>query len=423
MNERIFVSIASYRDPQLLPTIKNMLKMADKPELLKICVAWQHSRHDECEGLDEYINDKRFEILDIPAEESKGVCWARSLIQKKWHNEGYYLQIDSHMRFTKGWDTKLKGIFQLCLDGGFKKPILTSYVPSYNPENDPGDRRREVWRMNFDRFTPEGIVFMRPAVVKNPERKLMPWPTQFFSAHFTFTLGKFAKEVPYDPNLYFHGEEITMAVRAFTHGYDLFTPHQTVAWHEYTRKGRARVWDDDKEWTTKNESSLERTRQVLGVDNEYFERESYKWGLGKERTLQDYERYAGIRFKDRAVQQYTMNFLDPPNPEYASQEWYEKSWRHPFRHCLNVPKSRLGDTSWDGYAIVFEDERGEPLHRHDAGLIEIQNAWQENADKNYIHIWREYDTKKIPHHAVVWPYRKGGEWGEHIVINIKKEGP
>lgn len=422
MNERIFVSIASYRDPQLLPTIKNMLRMADNPDLLKICVAWQHSRQDEWDGLEEYVNDKRFEILDIPAEESKGVCWARSLIQKKWHNEGYYLQIDSHMRFTKGWDTKLKGIFQLCLDGGFKKPILTSYVPSYNPENDPGDRRREVWRMNFDRFTPEGIVFMRPAVVKNSERKLMPWPTQFFSAHFTFTLGKFAREVPYDPNLYFHGEEITMAVRAFTHGYDLFTPHQTVAWHEYTRKGRTRVWDDDKDWVEKNESSLERTRAILGVDGTE-PIELGKYGFGKERTKEEYEKYAGIRFKDRAVQQYTLNHLDPPNPVYSNQEWYEKSWRNVFRHCLNVPKSQLGNTPWDAYAIVFEDDRGEPLHRQDAGLQEIQNAWQENADKNYIHIWREYDTKNIPHHAVVWPYRKGGEWGNHIVIDIKKKGP
>ena len=44
--------------------------------------------------------------------------------------------------------------------------------------------------------------------------------------------------VPYDPTLYFLGEEITLAVRAYTHGYDLFHPSETIVWHEYTRNGR-----------------------------------------------------------------------------------------------------------------------------------------------------------------------------------------
>lgn len=37
----IFVSIASYRDPELIPTIKDMLEMAACPERLHITVCWQ----------------------------------------------------------------------------------------------------------------------------------------------------------------------------------------------------------------------------------------------------------------------------------------------------------------------------------------------------------------------------------------------
>ena len=51
-------------------------------------------------------------------------------------------------------------------------------------------------------------------------------------------------EVPYDPELYFHGEEITLAIRAFTHGYTLFHPPEHVLWHEYTRYYRQKHWDD-----------------------------------------------------------------------------------------------------------------------------------------------------------------------------------
>lgn len=37
-----------------------------------------------------------------------------------------------------------------------------------------------------------------------------------------FSDGSFAREVPNDPNIFFIGEEIAMAARAFTHGYDIY---------------------------------------------------------------------------------------------------------------------------------------------------------------------------------------------------------
>ena len=78
-----------------------------------------------------------------------------------------------------------------------------------------------------------------------------PVKARFYSAHFAFTLGIFCKEVQHDPLFYFHGEEITIGVRAFTWGYNLFHPHKVLAWHEYTRQGRTKHWDDDKNWGMK----------------------------------------------------------------------------------------------------------------------------------------------------------------------------
>ena len=45
---------------------------------------------------------------------------------------------------------------------------------------------------------------------------------------FFFTLGQHCLEVPYDPDLYFLGEELVMMARSFTHGYDMFHPHRVV---------------------------------------------------------------------------------------------------------------------------------------------------------------------------------------------------
>ena len=77
-NGTIFVQIAAYRDSELLPTIQDLLSKSDKPNLLHICICWQHSLDDEWDNLDEYIDDHRFTIIDIDYKDSKGACWAKS---------------------------------------------------------------------------------------------------------------------------------------------------------------------------------------------------------------------------------------------------------------------------------------------------------------------------------------------------------
>jgi hypothetical protein len=42
-NGKIFIQIASYRDPQLIPTIKDCIEKAKNPKKLVFSIAWQHS--------------------------------------------------------------------------------------------------------------------------------------------------------------------------------------------------------------------------------------------------------------------------------------------------------------------------------------------------------------------------------------------
>ena len=84
---KIFISIASYRDPELLPTIKNCLEKAENPNDLIFCIAWQHSEKDKWDNLDEYKDDDRFKIVDIPYQQSKGACWARNQLQQNYNGE------------------------------------------------------------------------------------------------------------------------------------------------------------------------------------------------------------------------------------------------------------------------------------------------------------------------------------------------
>jgi hypothetical protein len=407
MEETIFIQIASYRDPELLNTLKDCLLNAEFPDRLRFGICWQHSEEDTWDTLDQYKNDPRFRILDVNYKDSTGACWARNSIQQLYQGETYTFQLDSHHRFIRNWDTELINMLKGLQAKGHAKPLLTSYISSYNPENDPKGRTQAPWLMNFDRFTPEGVIFFLPATIPGWETMTEPIPSRFYSAHFAFTLGQFAIEVQHDPEFYFHGEEITIAVRAFTHGYDLFHPHKIIAWHEYTRKGRTKQWDDDSEWGKRNTRTHEKTRKLLGIDGEAFDSEEDiygKYGLGRVRTIADWERYAGIRLRDRAVQQWTTSNKLAPNPHV---EDYDNSFHHIFKHIIDVHKSALTETDYTFCAVIMESEDGTSVYRKDLNDHEISQKLQQEGD--WIHIHVDVQGPK-PYKWIVWPHSASKGW-------------
>lgn len=411
----IFVQIASYRDPQLLPTIEDMLEKAEHPENLRIGIAWQFCADDTWPDVDKYKDDSRFRIIEIDYKDSKGVCWARNAVQQLYQEEEYTLQIDSHHRFVEHWDTKLINMLKQLQNDGHKKPLITAYIPSFDPDNDPDARVQEPWKMNFDRFIPEGAVFFLPASFDHWDDKTNPLPARFYSAHFAFSLGKFSKEVQHDPNYYFHGEEISIAARAYTHGYDLFHPHEVICWHEYTRKGRTKQWDDDTKWVDRNNASHLRNRKLFEMDGEKRDIDFGIYGFGKERTLKDYERYSGLCFKTRGIQQIVMDKRPPPDPQSANMtdEEFDNSLLNIFKHCIDIQYGQVPEEDYDFWAVAFRDKDGKDMFRKDADAQEIASF--KNDPDGYCKVWREFQTKQLPYDWIVWPHSKSKGWAEAIV--------
>lgn len=410
---KIYISIASYRDPQLLPTLQDCIDKADHPENLVFGIAWQHAEEDTWDDLSEFKNDTRFRIINIDYKDSKGACWARHQIQQHYGGEEYYFQLDSHHRFIEGWDTECIKMIKQLQKKGHKKPLLTAYIASFDPENDPAGRNMEPWWMTFDRFIPEGAIFFLPATIPGYEKLKSPIPSRFFSAHFVFTLGQWCKEVPYDPEYYFHGEEISLAVRSYTWGYDLFHPHKVIAWHEYTRKGRTKQWDDDGEWFHRNAHAHKRNRALFAVDAECrCGMEFGPYDFGTERTLQQYEAYSGIRFRDRAIQQYTKDNNFAPNPVITSPLDYESSFLSIFKHCIDVNYQQVPENDYDFWVVAFEDKDGNTIFRQDADVEEINRI--KNDPDGYGKVWREFPTSARPHKWVIWPHSFSKDWCEKI---------
>ena len=146
---KIFIQIASYRDPELIKTIESAIDNAKKPKNLVFGIARQFHPDDKFDDLSKYEKDGRFRILNIPYLDSKGACWARNQIQQLYKDEKYTLQIDSHMRFAPNWDEEMINMIKQLQKKGYKKPLLTGYVSSFDPDNDPAGRAMEPWRMVF----------------------------------------------------------------------------------------------------------------------------------------------------------------------------------------------------------------------------------------------------------------------------------
>ena len=388
----IFVQMASYRDPELLPTIRDCIKKAKNPENLTFGICWQRGEND---SLEEFINDSRFKIIEVPWHESKGACWARHLIQKLWNGEEYTIQLDSHHRFLQNWDSEL---IDMMGKTGSPKPIITSYVASYKPETNE-ILSTEPCKMVADQFNNDGLVLFHPEIIPQWQNLSSPIPARFISGHFYFTLGKHCIECKYDPNLYFHGEEISLSARSYTLGYDLFHPHKTVIWHEYTRKGRTKHWDDFSEenreigkiknkWWEMDAPSKERVRCLLNQEDNQIDLGEY--GFGQIRTLNDYEFYAGINFKNKKVHPDTLAGKNPPIND--TSEWF-KLEEKTYNFNLNIPETH----DFKFIYIGIEDIHGKQIYRKD--LKEYTPTIQ-----------AEFKSSSEPYKWIYWPVDFNNNW-------------
>ena len=100
----IFIAIAAYRDPDLIPTIEDCLAKARHPERLRFGVCWQHGAEDD---LASWLTGTQFRVTDVNWRDSRGPSWARAAAMSLYDGEDWYLQLDSHHRFAQDWDTKL----------------------------------------------------------------------------------------------------------------------------------------------------------------------------------------------------------------------------------------------------------------------------------------------------------------------------
>lgn len=433
-NELIFISIASYRDSQLVPTVEDLLVKADAPGLLRFGICWQHGPE---EAALPFAGDERFRVIDVPWQQSRGACWARAEIMKLWRGEQWFLQVDSHCRFASHWDTKL---IRMMGQTESPKPILSTYGNGFVPADGTSETREVLdgppHLIALETFAAGGIPQLKPLGILDFADRTRPMAARFLGAGFIFAPGSFVEEVPYDPELYFFGEEVSMSLRAFTSGYDLFHPVDTVVWHDYVRSYATRHWDDHDPtkvdpipqasatkapaWSDLDTRSRAKVRSLFAAaspsDGAALSRDlpeplEGRFGLGSARTLQDYEAYAGVSFPLRKIQDYTRRGLEPPNPP-APADWPDRIYTWLVRIELQtaaLPENAFDPSGFWMVAILDEDRR--EIRRHDATRAELQSV---NKDEPQVVLINEIQSGIVPAFWTVWPYSRQRGWGQKL---------
>jgi hypothetical protein len=312
-DDTIFVQIASYRDPELQHTLQDLFKKAKRPENIFVGICHQYDmKGDEDKHLFEvpFPKQDQLRIDEVDYRDAQGCCWARNRIQKLWREEKWTLMIDSHMRFEEGWDETAVLLCKELVDQNYR-PALTTYACPYALD-EKTDKYTAKHTANMSvKFDALNTVIVSGGQYLELSSSI---PTPFFSAHFCFADSEIIKNVQYDKLIYFIGEEISMAARLWTLGYDLFVPHKTLVYHLYRlndpnfKVNRVISTENDALWERRDAIARKRVAHIfqspISGDEEVLS-EIDQCGLGSKRSLRDYERFSGIDFQKRKLREHT----------------------------------------------------------------------------------------------------------------------
>jgi hypothetical protein len=222
---KILISIVSYREKELLNTVKSFYEDASNKNNLLFSIVSQDDEHPDLS----FIDPKCLQYVQVHWKDTLGVTWARHIAQKAFTEFDYYLQLDSHMFSEKDWDIKLIDSFNeaklLC-----EKPVLTCYPAMYRVENNERILGPVLSNGCSDIL---GLVWSSGSWPNHQPGFKSIGINNYINAAAVFSTKSFVDEVPYDPDLTFFHEEICLTIRAEAAGFTSVCIISPIFYHFY----------------------------------------------------------------------------------------------------------------------------------------------------------------------------------------------
>lgn len=261
----IYISIASYRDSELIDTIISAINNSVNPKQIYFSIVSQadHREHPDLDCIKDFVGNIFYH--KIYYKDSMGACWARSLAQNDLSKEyNYFLQIDSHTRFAKKWDERIISNYENSKKR-WPNMIYTTYVFPYYYEDNKIQYAEYPYPTAACLHKTKHAPFFEGRY-KDYEGDHLGFETNYFSGHFAFGDALIFLDTPYDKELYFSGEEPSLAARFNNKDIKLIVPPFNFMYHRYDRKDRVLHWEDMDLWWEIDLKSKQRLEKFFNGD-------------------------------------------------------------------------------------------------------------------------------------------------------------
>lgn len=308
-DSKICVQIPAYNDTELIRTMEGCLANASNPDRITFAVCYQG---DNKEQLDKVKAFKNCRVKHVPEAEVAGTCAARYECNKLLEDEEYVLHIDGHMMFSRFWDVAAIQQWKDCND---EKAVISCYSPnSVDYFDEPITSDKLILKQPNGRYTnathfENDEVKVRLCAIKTfDDGEIRPRRGIFVCGHCTFAKSELDREVPFDPHMYFTGDEMSMSVRYFTHGYNVYNFAFRMIYHLYYRSDVVEKKKNvklDRFNTTNAHSCGNRNNESRRMEQLYEVADHGidlgEFGNGTVRTMKEFTEFSGIDFKNHTM--------------------------------------------------------------------------------------------------------------------------
>eukprot|EP01084_Bolivina_argentea_P139360 245175_1 len=325
----IYIVLATLGDHACPTTLNDLYKNAKYPHNIHIGIYQQNTPEDpDCLGMLTYCTDEpeiiHPELGDITtlcamkdnilinrttvAEGAKGCHYGRHMTMKLQEQEtDFVVFVDSHSVFRKHWDAYVMKMWYT-IEPNREYAVITHYpCGAENMHRRIKEKDAYSYHICGSQFGPppnnmlknSNGCFVGPDVTK-------PIRVPYWAGGFNFARSHFWSHVPLDPYIQyvFDGDEMNIATRGWTHGYDFYSPPVDIVGHWYSDskdapKRRNPHVRENKEWMIQKDKSEKRINFMWGLLDDINISQAEltdldKYGLGNKRTIQQYWKFAGI---------------------------------------------------------------------------------------------------------------------------------
>lgn len=237
---RIYVNLCSYRDNFLAATVDSLLSSQSGRNKIIIGIFEQNSIENSLNTLrPDLVSNPNIRYKRIDHQYSDGVVWARAINSMQIEDEDFFYQIDSHMLFDKNWDHHLiLDYLQASKIENSKKIILTSGTKNFDFKlgkiiKTVSDDDIAV-DIKFFQFADDLRIHAHGHRV--PKLKKVKKALHILAGNF-FTTKEWLKDVGYNTNIFFFGEEQILTLNSWLADYKIYLQRSTKVYH-YIHSGK-----------------------------------------------------------------------------------------------------------------------------------------------------------------------------------------